>query len=276
MLFSCVVGFIMLIGIQTISGRHYEECEGIQKLDVVVASKKSCAKYIFCAGENSYEGECLAGNYFNVKEEVCDDPENVECNIQPSDDVKSIYDEDYTQPPELQGNNNGEEDEEDENEDENDSETNDELNDNREQSHVANIASANMPKCPHQMGYQNIKHIANPESCVAFYACYNGMAIAMLCPAKMYFNEETGKCETQMPSSCKSKHAVSLKCHKGVYNYLPHPNRCEYYYYCMDGFLLIMRCPYDFTWHYEQSTCVHKSQSKCYFEHNTVIYQNNN
>ena len=193
----------MVIGLQSISARQYEECEGIQKLDVVVASKKSCAKYIFCAGDNSYEGECLAGNYFNAKEEICDDPENVECNIQPSDDVKSIYDEDYTQPPALEDSSNDDGDE-DENEDDNDSETNDEISVNGgEQSNVADLTAANVPKCPHQMGYQYIKHIANPESCVAFYTCYNGMAIAMLCPAKMYFNEETGKCETQMPSSCK-------------------------------------------------------------------------
>lgn len=179
----------MIIELQMMSCRQYEECEGIQKPDVVVASKKSCAKYIFCDGENSYEGECLAGNYFNEKLEICDDPENVDCNIQPSDDVKSIYDDDYTQAP-LVDNTKVDNESEIENEEENG------IN-------IEEIIPTHMPKCPQQMGFYNIKHIANPESCVAFYTCYNGMAIAMLCPAKMYFNEVTGKCQTQMPSSCK-------------------------------------------------------------------------
>lgn len=78
------------------------------------------------------------------------------------------------------------------------------------------------------------------------------------------------------------RYSIRLNCRRGVYDYMPHPQRCEYYHYCLNGFLMIMRCPYDFTWHYERRTCVHKSQSKCYVDSSilaqqpVVIYRYNN
>ncbi|XP_023296343.2 probable chitinase 10 [Lucilia cuprina] len=250
--------------------REYEECRGITEPDTVVASKKSCAKYIFCDGENSYEGECLAGNYFNELEGNCDDPENVKCDIEPNDDVKSIYDEDFNL-KEHETETTAENGDDNENITEIDEIDSEEIKENIN----SEMQQQNIPKCPQLNGFHNIKHIANHESCVAFYTCYNGIAIPMLCPGKMYFNEESSKCEPQMPESCKSRFSVRLNCHKGVYDFVPHPYRCEYYFYCLNGFLMIMRCPYDFTWHYERGTCVHKSKSKCYFE-KSVIYNRDN
>ncbi|XP_065359590.1 uncharacterized protein LOC135953567 [Calliphora vicina] len=289
MAFLVILCSLVILAEYPIWCREYEECRGINKPDIVVASKRSCAKYIFCDGENSYEGECLAGNYFNEMAAICDDPENVECTIENNDDVKSIYDEDFNhkesemeiETPNNEDDDNGDvaENGDSENLSYTEIEEIDETDLEETKVNELNVAGETQeqsyPKCPQLNGFQNIKHIANPESCVAFYTCYNGHAIPMLCPSKMYFNEESGKCEKQMPQSCKLKYSVRLNCHKGVYDFVPHPHRCEYYFYCLNGYLMIMRCPYDFTWHYERGTCVHKSKSKCYFE-KSVIYNNDN
>lgn len=191
--------------------REYEECRDISGSDIVVASMKSCAKYIFCDEDNSYEGECLAGNYFNEKSGMCDNPKNVKCKIQPNDDVKSIYDEDFTHRENEQESAEDEKEKPDDDyKDDNDMNTSIEASEESDsQENEINTDNGviatqqNETKCPPVNGFHNIKHIANPESCVAFYTCYNGRAIPMLCPGKMYFNEENSKCEPQMPESCK-------------------------------------------------------------------------
>lgn len=251
---KCLIVFVTL---HMSYGKIYEECRGINKPNTVVPSTKSCSKYIFCNGANSYEGECLAGNYFNPVEGNCDDPENVICNIEPSDDVKSIYDEDFKlDKSEIQdntgenmdeggdtgdegedvedGDDNGDEGDGDDGEgddndgDDNDGDDNDggnevstennthmEKEDNKQipAHNVATIIQHHQQpgKCPQAYGLQSFKNIPNPESCVSFFTCYNGMAIPMLCPAKMYFNELSGKCETQMPHSCKVSSKLTLK-----------------------------------------------------------------
>ncbi|KAM7361078.1 uncharacterized protein ACRADG_009675 [Cochliomyia hominivorax] len=278
-LFKLLWIIVLFIMLKTIYARRYEECRGVNKPNTAVASKKSCSKYIICNGDESYEGECLAGNYFNEKEGNCDEPENVPCNIEPNDDIKSIYDVDYNpnvSQIESTDNNGGGEDGADENSAE--SITDSEIEDmNGNGYNMVSVPLQQQPslKCSQLSGSQKIKNIANPESCVTFYTCYNGLAIPMLCSGKMYFNERSGKCETEMPQSCKLRLSLHFNCHKGIYDFIPHPHRCEYYFYCSNGYLMILRCPPDFTWNYEQRTCVHKSKSKCYFEQ-SVIYRNDN
>lgn len=180
-------------GIWTI---EFPECENVTEPDTFVSSQRSCAKYIFCDGEASFEGECLGGNYFNEIEGICDDPENVECDIVEDDSVSSIYDEKFQKS--------------DKNENEKDSEENgfftaDEVNElefdqDRDPNGVSDISEA--AKCSSGSG-NVIHHIPHRDSCSAFFTCYNGMAIPMLCPRNLYFNPDAEKCEEQMPQSCK-------------------------------------------------------------------------
>lgn len=178
----------------TIKCMIYDECTGIEEPDKVVASKKSCVKYVFCDGENSYEAECLPGYEFNEQAGYCDDPAKVKCDIKPNDDVQSIFDENFvsTTRSQQQTTKSVEKTEIDTNLPEND------LNESK------------IPTCPPLRGAKRIQNIANSESCKAFYICYNGHAISMLCPSNMYFNEESGKCELQMPESCQVSKCVAV------------------------------------------------------------------
>lgn len=44
----------------------------------------------------------------------------------------------------------------------------------------------------------------------------------------------------------------------------PHPQRCEYFYRCVGGFLTIVRCPYDFAWDSPTEQCRPKAQANCF------------
>ncbi|EDV97480.1 GH14678 [Drosophila grimshawi] len=46
--------------------------------------------------------------------------------------------------------------------------------------------------------------------------------------------------------------------------YHPHPQRCEYYYSCIDGYLTIVRCPYKYGWDYAQQQCKPLSEVRCF------------
>ncbi|XP_034481422.1 uncharacterized protein LOC117787085 [Drosophila innubila] len=46
--------------------------------------------------------------------------------------------------------------------------------------------------------------------------------------------------------------------------YHPHPDRCEYYYSCLRGYLTIVRCPYKFGWDYAEGRCKPMSEVHCF------------
>ncbi|XP_073821691.1 uncharacterized protein [Musca autumnalis] len=279
--------FLKTLVILTISASwaiEFPECENVSEPDTFVASYRSCSKYVFCSDEElSFEGECLGGNYFNQVQGICDDPENVDCDIVPGEDVSSIFDDKFQKSDieneEGNENDNGSDDDDEVVEEVMDSGENDddegeeEITDNSNaQDHEA-VTIYEVPeaiRCS-RLSSNTVRHIPHRESCSAFFTCYNGMVIPMLCPRNLFFNPATEKCEPQMPINCKQRYSVRLNCRKGVYDYMPHPSKCEYYYYCLNGFLMILRCPYDFVWHYERRTCVHKSLAKCYTESSIVM-----
>ncbi|XP_017863039.1 PREDICTED: uncharacterized protein LOC108613816 [Drosophila arizonae] len=46
--------------------------------------------------------------------------------------------------------------------------------------------------------------------------------------------------------------------------YHPHPERCEYYYSCIAGYLTIVRCPYKYGWDYAQQQCRPLPEARCF------------
>uniref|UniRef100_A0A1I8PQB5 Chitin-binding type-2 domain-containing protein n=1 Tax=Stomoxys calcitrans TaxID=35570 RepID=A0A1I8PQB5_STOCA len=191
---------------------EYSECLGFTELDIFVSSKRSCSKYIYCNGESSFEGECLGGNFFNEAQGICDDPENVQCDIVEGDGVVSIFDETFQK---SEGDKNVESLEGDSIEGDDTGfggtvEVSSELEENI-------IHLSNAPKC--DKANRGIRHIPHQDSCAAFFTCYNGIAIPMLCPKNSYFNPETEICDHKMPNKCKLPYSIRLNCRKGVYDY---------------------------------------------------------
>ncbi|XP_061394417.1 uncharacterized protein LOC133329976 [Musca vetustissima] len=283
---NCVT--LLLVLLRVTWALDFPECANVTEPDVFVASFRSCAKYVYCSGDASFEGECLGGNYFNQAQGICDDPENVSCDIVAGADVTSIFDDKFQKADNVLEENVTddllEEDEEERGGTGNAIEIGDVAETGAEPDAEVEVEEENVPsanaedhqplsvftnpearKCS-RFSSTAVRHIPHRESCSAFFTCYNGMVIPMLCPRNLFFNAETEKCESQLPANCKLRYSVRLNCQKGVYDYMPHPQKCEYYYYCINGFLMMLRCPYGFLWHFERRTCVRQSLAKCYKE----------
>ncbi|KAH8360565.1 hypothetical protein KR200_009018 [Drosophila serrata] len=44
----------------------------------------------------------------------------------------------------------------------------------------------------------------------------------------------------------------------------PHPQRCEYYYRCLSGYLTIVRCPYNYGWDFALEQCRPSTEARCF------------
>ncbi|XP_011178239.2 uncharacterized protein LOC105209518 [Zeugodacus cucurbitae] len=288
----------------TVHGKFYRECIGFENDQKYVVSEDDCAKYIYCDGKNSFEGECLADNYFNAKEGKCDERAAVECKVgqqlmgenkpfnsqevygpggSSSDgwrvDPVNAFNSNFNNENKFGNNWNAFE-----------GYVMSQQQAKQQQqllglgggvvgsepvigmaqnaidmgSSDSSIAMAQPPVCPRRYGLQNVIYLPNTQSCAAYYVCYNGIALPMTCPRHMHFNQETSHCVRQDNMYCPYNRPVRLICNRGVYDYIPHPRNCGYYYFCSNGYLMIFQCPFQYLWDYERRSCVKRSEAKCF------------
>lgn len=56
-------------------------------------------------------------------------------------------------------------------------------------------------------------------------------------------------------SSTASPLDVRRQCHQGVTKRFSYPQNCNYFYYCVDGFLLVEQCPFGYAFNNETGAC---------------------
>lgn len=56
----------------------FDECNGADRFSFV-ESPKSCAHYIYCDGDDSYDGECEDGEYFSAELQLCEPMGDIDC-----------------------------------------------------------------------------------------------------------------------------------------------------------------------------------------------------
>ncbi|XP_017102145.2 uncharacterized protein [Drosophila bipectinata] len=98
-----------------------------------------------------------------------------------------------------------------------------------------------------------LRNLSNAGPCYPYMVCYEGAGIPKACtPAQL--------------ASCSRRQSPEIitNCTTGVYGFMPHPRNCAYFYYCSNGYKLIHRCPWNYTWHNERRSCVQELQKKCY------------
>lgn len=230
----------------SVRGKFYRECIGFENDQQYVVNQEDCAKYIFCDGKNSFEGECLGDNYFNVKEGKCDERASVDCKVgqqlsgvdRPhssqegygSSGSSSSSTDGWRVDPMNAFNNNF-------NNDNNivnnwnavDGQWMSEQQAKQQQQSgsfggggivsseaVTGLAQnaidmgnpdsstsvAQTPLCPRRYGLHNVSYLPNTQSCAAYYICYNGIVIPMICPRHSYFNQRTSHCERENNMHC--------------------------------------------------------------------------
>ncbi|KAH8396904.1 hypothetical protein KR215_006176 [Drosophila sulfurigaster] len=262
----------------------FEQCNEENDQQFIV-SNTSCTHFILCNGEDSHEGECPDGDRFNAEEQLCELMEDIDCRTGQSIDINNnIITESATSAPEtttttqtstlavLQT-------------------TSPSPADSSPASSLA-ISSSNpvftsvASICPRADNPNQIVLLAHEQSCSDYFICYGGQPIAMHCAPTLHFNVKTGKCDKAEIVKClvsklniitqfetvallmiklqRSSIAVRDQCKKHTVDVYPHPDNCNYFYYCRNGYLLLQQCPFFYGWDYDKRSCVAIRQAKCY------------
>ncbi|XP_051859517.1 uncharacterized protein LOC117571223 [Drosophila albomicans] len=241
----------------------FEQCNEENDQQFIV-SNTSCTHFILCNGEDSHEGECPDGDRFNAEEQMCELMEDIDCRTGQSLDINNnIITGSATSAPEI---------------------TTTTLTstlavvqttspspvDSSPASSLT-ISSSNpvftsvASICPRADNPNQIVLLAHEQSCSDYFICYGGQPIAMHCAPTLHFNVKTGKCDKAEIVKClRSSIAVRDQCKKHTVDVYPHPDNCNYFYYCRNGYLLLQQCPFFYGWDYDKRSCVAIRQAKCY------------
>ncbi|EDX15732.1 GD17570 [Drosophila simulans] len=106
--------------------------------------------------------------------------------------------------------------------------------------------------------------MASNNSCTNYYLCYHGHAMEMHCDNELYFNSLSGQCDYPDKVQCAFEDPRSHKCLPHMTEFFPHPDNCNYFYYCIKGFLTLQQCPFYYGWDIERRSCVQIGVAKCY------------
>ncbi|KAH8327395.1 hypothetical protein KR074_007997 [Drosophila pseudoananassae] len=66
---------------------------------------------------------------------------------------------------------------------------------------------------------------------------------------------ETPTLATEPPSPTQSPSDVRRQCRQGVTKRFSYPQNCNYFYYCVDGFLLVEQCPIGYAFNGDTGAC---------------------
>ncbi|XP_075161036.1 uncharacterized protein LOC142233855 [Haematobia irritans] len=256
------MGYICLL----VSAETFDECDGIED-GTYVSSFDSCSAFIYCDGEESVLDDCGDGFYFNGEE--CDFEANVQCPLDEIDNGNGDDDDDG----------NGEEEPDGEPEEEEEETSKATTASSSVATTPAPTSSIDFPgdiidmppivrdACPITDDPNQIVLITNSNSCSDYYVCYHGHAIGMHCMDHLHFNAATGKCDFPENAKCRLANQAPSefnKCLPHMTEFFPHPNKCNYFYYCIKGYQTLQQCPFYYGWDIEKRTCIHMSQAKCY------------
>ncbi|XP_030375555.1 uncharacterized protein LOC115624850 [Scaptodrosophila lebanonensis] len=233
----------------------FDECKDVNERHFI-GSNKSCAHYIFCNGEDSYDGECVEGDYFSAAEEMCEPMGNVDCRpnlgitVSPFEGNEVITIGAVMIPtiaqPSATSNTSG--------------------------ASIESIKPIVSNVCPKEDSSAQIVLVADHKSCSDYYICYHGEPHAMHCSGMLHFNKLTGKCDRAENVGCLvSATNTREQCRDHTIDVYPHLNNCNYFYYCYHGFLLLQQCPFSYGWDYEKRSCVVLGRAKCYDDNKIAL-----
>ncbi|XP_064540236.1 uncharacterized protein LOC135429722 [Drosophila montana] len=246
----------------------FEQCNAANNNNFV-ESNKSCTHFVFCSGEDSFEGECPEEyDYFNAQLGMCEPMQDVDCRtglpLQMPEAAGSIT---VTELPAVTVTVTV---------------VTDMVTDVVTASSLATSSATAAPTtaasvgehqvitlvasaCPATDNYNQIVLMGHDKSCTEYFICYHGKPLAMTCASMLHFNVKTGKCDKAEIVNClRSTISVREQCKSHTVDIYPHPDNCNYFYYCRNGYLMLQQCPFFYGWDYEKRSCVAIAHAKCY------------
>ncbi|XP_034658423.1 uncharacterized protein LOC117895123 [Drosophila subobscura] len=271
----CVFLIVMVLIFGICQADNFVECNGNES--GFISSAKSCAHYIFCNGNDSYDGECPDGEYFSSDTEMCEPMGDIDCrtgmavetdntsSLESSTDNLIIVNTESI----LVG----------------DSVASTTLNttlaatslnvtppptyadgpDSNTTIFPPSVDIIVASICPRDDNKSRIILMASQKSCTDYYVCYQGQPYPMNCAVSLHFNHRTGKCDHPENVRCLATTINPREqCKRHTMDIYPHPDNCNYFYQCRLGYLIVQQCPFLYGWDHEKRSCVVLSKAKCY------------
>uniref|UniRef100_A0A6P4DXY2 Uncharacterized protein LOC108038301 n=1 Tax=Drosophila rhopaloa TaxID=1041015 RepID=A0A6P4DXY2_DRORH len=97
----------------------------------------------------------------------------------------------------------------------------------------------------------------DPTSCSANFTCeqIDSVDNSTASPNQTTPIVVTTPTPTPSPSSTSSPSDIRRVCRQGVTRRFSYPQNCNYFYYCVDGFLLVEQCPIGYVFDTETGAC---------------------
>lgn len=262
----------------TISGDTIGEylCEN-QPPNTKLQHPEHCDVYLICDNNRAIEMKCPSGIMFNPRTNECDPQfKNCPANAGHRGDG-SDYDEDDDE-DDNDDEGEGEEDEEEEpNEEEPDNEDDEaeekvEENDDEDDESPAVVkppkqnppAASETSGCP-KVDTDQITFLMHKTDCSLYFLCYHGKPIPFQCSMGMHWSNEQKKCVPKEVSECGAiSHGSEGGCPQRGIKFMPHPNACQNFIFCLNGAETIQRCEPFYHWDVNEGKCKLKTMATCY------------
>ncbi|EDW18218.1 uncharacterized protein LOC6582029 [Drosophila mojavensis] len=270
---SCLLLFL-LAALGLAAADVFEECDESNRNNFI-ASNKSCTHFIYCSGEDSFEGECPEENdYFNAHLAMCEPMEEVDCRTGLPLQTNEVQQITVTELPVVTVTVTQT------------VTTASTALDVSSETVTAAAPAATAPssassqqvvtlvasECPPTDNTHQIVLLAHDKSCTEYFICYHGKPLPMTCATMLHFNVHTAKCDKAEVVNCmRSTISVREQCKQHTVDIYPHPDNCNYFYYCRNGFLMLQQCPFFYGWDYEKRSCVAIAQAKCFGRQSLLI-----
>ena len=103
-----------------------------------------------------------------------------------------------------------------------------------------------------------------PNECNSFFQCVNNLKVKQSCSSGLHFNSAKGLCDWPASAGCTAsnfKVAAPRTCQEGAY--LPVPEDCEAYQFCVHSEYMQFRCQAGTHWDNTLKTCNHPELAGC-------------
>lgn len=124
--------------------------------------------------------------------------------------------------------------------------------------------------CPPTNDPNNIVILPSEVDCRIYYVCFNGEPRQVVCPEGLYFNVDIEACDLASNVNCTVPNlsqdvvtVTSVACPKYGYSFIAHPDSCSYYFTCFDGQSSMRKCPPGLAYSKRSASCTLRSKSEC-------------
>ncbi|XP_035787625.1 probable chitinase 10 [Anopheles albimanus] len=80
------------------------------------------------------------------------------------------------------------------------------------------------------------------DDCSSYILCYHGKPLTMKCPADLEWNAAIKMCDTAANAKCQAIYQDPYGCPPEGTSFLPHPDRCNKYIFCLYGISRVQVC----------------------------------